>query len=144
MQKLIIQSFLTSKENSDRFLLSTCVLGLVSIGGAAALGRTAAEVTTAAGPFPTVAMIWPWVLRSNCGVTVWTWRPWRGREAVAAPPAREAGLTNSGRVPIIWREKNTYKSLNVTLCGGFSLPNTPTTFHDSVLLLGNNYVLLRE
>lgn len=79
---------------------STCVLGLVSVGGAVALGRTAAEVTTAAGPFPTVAMIWPWVLSSSCGVTVWTWRPWRGRVDVAAPPASEAGFTNSGRVPM--------------------------------------------
>lgn len=85
------------------------MLGLVNVGGAAALGRTAAEVATAAGPFPTVAMIWPWVLRSNCGVTVWTWRPWKGREVVAAPPAREAGLTNRGRVPITCREKILYK-----------------------------------
>lgn len=86
------------------------MLGLASVGGAAALGRTAAEVATAAGPFPTVAMIWPWVLRSNCGVTVWTWRPWRGRAGVAAPPAREAGLTSSGRVPITCRE-NTNSSM---------------------------------
>lgn len=37
--------------------LLTCVFGLESVGGAVGLGMTAAEVTAAAGPFPTVAMI---------------------------------------------------------------------------------------
>lgn len=95
-------------------LPSTCVFGLESVGGAAALGRTAAEVATAADPFPTVAMIWPWVLRSSCGATVCTWRPWRGRVGVAAPPAKEAGFTSSGRVPITCGE--TVKSFEISKC----------------------------
>lgn len=82
------------------FCRSTCALGLESADGAAAFGGTAAEVATAAAPFPSVARIWPWALKSSWGVTVWTWRPWRGRVGVAAPPPREAGLTNSGSVPI--------------------------------------------
>lgn len=81
-------------------LFPTCVQGLVSVGGAVVLGRTAADVATAAVPFPTVAMICPCVLKSSCGATVWTWRPWSGSVGVAAPPAREAGFTKSGSVPM--------------------------------------------
>lgn len=44
---------------------ATCALGLESADGAAAFGGTAADVATAAGPFPSVATIWPWALKSS-------------------------------------------------------------------------------
>lgn len=55
---------------------STCVVVLVSVRGTVALGRTeAADGAAAVGPFPIVAMIWPWEFKISCGDTVWTCRP---------------------------------------------------------------------
>lgn len=81
---------------------STGVLVLVSVRGKVALGRPeAADGAAAVRPFPIVAMIWPWELRSSCG-TVWTCRPWAGNAEAAAAPASDAGLTSMGNVPITW------------------------------------------
>lgn len=85
------------------FHFSTCVLVLVSVRGKVALGKTeAADGAAAVGPFPIVAMIWPWELMSSCGDTVWTCRPWAGNAEAAAAPASDAGLTSRGSVPITW------------------------------------------
>lgn len=81
-----------------KWVTLTCMVVLVSVRGTVALGRTeAADGAAAVRPFPIVAMIWPWWLRSSCGDTVWSCRPW------AWPPASEAGLTRRGSVPITYR-----------------------------------------
>lgn len=82
---------------SHRRHRSTGVVVLVSVRGTLALGRTGvADGAAAVGPFPIVAMIWPWELKNSCGDMVWTCRPWAGNAEAAA------GLNSRGSVPITW------------------------------------------